>query len=81
LGATAGLIVFDAREELMLGDAGSNVLGAVLGWGLVVTTDWVAQVVVLVVLVVLNVASERVSFSKVIDDVAVLRAIDRFGRS
>ncbi len=81
LGATAGLIVFDAREQLMLGDAGSNVVGAALGWGLVVTTDWLAQVIVLVVLVMLNVASEKVSFSKVIDDVAVLRAIDRFGRS
>jgi len=81
LGASAGLIVFDAREQLMLGDAGSNVLGAVLGWGLVVSTDWVAQLIVLAVLVALNVASEKVSFSKVIDDVAVLRAIDRFGRS
>lgn len=80
LGAAAGLIVFDAREQLMLGDAGSNVLGAVLGWGLVATTDWVAQVVTLVVLVALNAASEKVSFSQVIDRVAVLRAIDRFGR-
>ncbi len=80
IGAVTGLVVFDAREQLMLGDAGSNVAGAVLGWGLVLTTDWVAQAVVLVVLVGLNLASEKVSFSKVIDSVGVLRAIDRLGR-
>lgn len=80
IGAVTGLVVFDAREQLMLGDAGSNVAGAVLGWGLVLTTDWVAQAVVLVVLVGLNLVSEKVSFSKVIDSVGVLRAIDRLGR-
>lgn len=80
MGAALGLVFFDAREDLMLGDAGSNVLGAVLGWGLVATTGWVAQVVVLVVLVGLNVASEKVSFSKVIEENRVLRAVDRFGR-
>ncbi|MBS1847889.1 MAG: hypothetical protein JST73_06380, partial [Actinobacteria bacterium] len=81
LGAAIGLMVFDAREQLMLGDAGSNVLGAVLGWGVVATTGWVTQVVVLAALVALNIVSERVSFSKVIDGNRVLRAIDRFGRS
>lgn len=80
IGAAIGLVGFDARERLMLGDAGSNVLGAVLGWGLVATTGWVVQVVVLAVLVALNLASERVSFSRVIDGTPVLRAIDRFGR-
>lgn len=80
LGAAAGLGVFDLREELMLGDAGSNVLGAILGWGLVATTGDVAQIVTLVVLVGLNAASEKVSFSAVIDRVALLRALDRLGR-
>ncbi|HET8929818.1 MAG TPA: hypothetical protein VFN21_04090, partial [Acidimicrobiales bacterium] len=75
------LVFFDAREQLMLGDAGSNILGAALGWGLVATTDWQAQVVVLVVLLALNAASEKVSFSRVIDETPVLRAIDRFGRA
>lgn len=81
IGAAIGLVFFDAREDLMLGDAGSNVLGAVLGWGLVATTGWVAQVVTLVVLVALNVASEKVSFSKVIEKNRFLRAADRFGRA
>lgn len=80
VGAMLGLVVFDAREQLMLGDAGSNVLGAILGWGLVATTGWLPQAVVLVVLVALNVISEKVSFSRVIASNSVLGAIDRFGR-
>lgn len=80
MGAAVGLVGFDARERLMLGDTGSNVLGAVLGWGLVATTGWVVQLVVLVVLIALNLASEKVSFSKVIEANTVLRTIDRFGR-
>jgi len=35
---------------------------------------------ILVALVVLNLASERVSFSRVIDRVPPLRALDRWGR-
>lgn len=80
VGAALGLVVFDAREQLMLGDAGSNVLGAILGWGLVATTGWQAQLVVLVVLVALNAASEKVSFSKVIAGNSLLRTLDQIGR-
>lgn len=80
LGAAAGLVAFDAREKLMLGDAGSNVLGAMLGWSVVATSGWQAQLAVLVVLVVVNLASEKVSFSRVIDANPALRAIDRIGR-
>jgi UDP-N-acetylmuramyl pentapeptide phosphotransferase/UDP-N-acetylglucosamine-1-phosphate transferase len=80
LGATAGLLVADLREELMLGDAGSNVIGAALGVAVVATFGRTAEVAVLVALLVLNLASERVSFSSVIDRVAPLRALDRLGR-
>jgi hypothetical protein len=79
-GAGTALLVPDLRERLMLGDAGSNVLGAVLGLGVVLTTGTVTRAIVLVVLAVLNLASEAVSFSRVIDRVAPLRALDRLGR-
>ena len=80
LGAGLGLLLPDLREELMLGDAGANVLGAALGLGVVLTTGALVQGIVLVVLVVLNLASERVSFSRVIDGFGPLRMLDRAGR-
>ncbi len=80
LGAGLGLLVPDLREQLMLGDAGANVLGAAVATGLVATAGPAAQLVVLGVLVALNLASEVVSFSRAIDAVAPLRALDRLGR-
>ncbi|MCB0975923.1 MAG: hypothetical protein KDB02_00555 [Acidimicrobiales bacterium] len=80
VGAGAGLLLPDLREELMLGDAGSNVLGAALGLGVVLTTGRIAEALTVVVLVGLNLASEKISFSKVIASVGVLNAIDMLGR-
>ncbi len=80
VGAVLGLLVFDLGEQLMLGDAGANPLGAVLGVGVVLTTGTAVQLVVLVVLVAVNLAGERVSFSAVIERTAPLRALDQLGR-
>jgi UDP-GlcNAc:undecaprenyl-phosphate GlcNAc-1-phosphate transferase len=80
VGAVAALLVADLREQLMLGDTGANALGAVLGLGVVLTASLERRTVVLVVVALLNLASEAVSFSRVIDKVAPLRWIDRVGR-
>jgi UDP-N-acetylmuramyl pentapeptide phosphotransferase/UDP-N-acetylglucosamine-1-phosphate transferase len=80
VGAGAGLLPADLGERLMLGDAGANVLGAALGLGVVLTCAASTRTVVLVVVALLNLASERVSFSRVIGAVAPLRAADRWGR-
>jgi hypothetical protein len=79
-GAAVALFVPDLRERLMLGDAGSNVLGAAAGLGVVMTTGTVTRIIVLAVVAGLNVASEMVSFSRVIDRVPPLRYADRLGR-
>jgi len=81
VGAGAGLLRADLRERLMLGDTGANLLGAVLGLGVVLETSRPVRTVVLVVLVALNVASERVSFSGVISRIPVLRYLDELGRA
>ncbi len=78
--AGTGLLWFDLREQLMLGDAGSNVLGAVLGLGLVLTTGTFTLGVAVVLLAAANLASEWVSYSRVIDATPPLRALDRLGR-
>jgi hypothetical protein len=80
VGAGGGLLPGDLGERLMLGDAGANVLGAALGLGVVLACAPVTRTVVLVVVALLNLASERVSFSRVIAAVPPLRAADRFGR-
>ena len=66
LGAGAGLLVPDLRERCMLGDAGANVLGAAVGLGVVLACSPGVRLVVLAVVVALNLASEVVSFSRVI---------------
>ena len=80
LGAATALLVPDLREELMLGDVGANVVGGVLGLGLVLVTAPEVRTVALVVVAALNLASEGVSFSRVIDATPPLRALDRVGR-
>jgi UDP-N-acetylmuramyl pentapeptide phosphotransferase/UDP-N-acetylglucosamine-1-phosphate transferase len=80
MGAALGVLGDDLRERVMLGDTGANVLGAVLGLGVVLDVGRGSRNAVLVVLVILNVAAELVSFSAVIDRVAPLRVFDRLGR-
>jgi UDP-N-acetylmuramyl pentapeptide phosphotransferase/UDP-N-acetylglucosamine-1-phosphate transferase len=80
VGAALGLFLDDLHERLMLGDAGANVLGAVLGLGVVAACGPTGRDVVLVAVAGLNLAGELVSFSRVIDAVPPLRAVDRAGR-
>ncbi len=78
--AALGLMPWELREKLMQGDTGVNVTGAMLGVSAVATLGSGPLWVVVAILFGFNVVSERVSFSKVIDASAPLRAIDRFGR-
>lgn len=80
VGASVGLLPDDLHERLMLGDAGANALGAVVGLGLVLTAGMVARTAALVAVAGLNLAGELVSFSHVIDAVPPLRVLDRAGR-
>jgi hypothetical protein len=80
MGAALGLFLDDLHERLMLGDAGSNVIGAVLGLAVVVVCAPATRDLALVAVTVLNVAGELVSFSRVIDSVPPLRAVDQAGR-
>ena len=79
VGAAAALAGPDLQERAMLGDTGANVLGAAVGLAAVLVLDHPATVVVLAVLAVLNLASEWVSFSEVIDRTPPLRWFDRLG--
>jgi UDP-N-acetylmuramyl pentapeptide phosphotransferase/UDP-N-acetylglucosamine-1-phosphate transferase len=80
VGAAFGLLFDDLRERLMLGDTGANLLGGVLGLGVVIVGSPVVRLATLGVLAILNGMSEWVSFSRVIDRVPPLRLLDRAGR-
>lgn len=80
VGASLGLIWPDLREKMMLGDAGANPLGALVGFSwLVALHSAGSRWLLLAFLVLANVVSEWVSYSTVIDRVAPLRWFDRLG--
>ncbi len=80
LAALVALLVPDLREELMLGDTGANVVGATLGLAVVLTAAPSTRSIVLGVVAALNLLSEWVSFSAIIERLPPLRALDRLGR-
>jgi UDP-N-acetylmuramyl pentapeptide phosphotransferase/UDP-N-acetylglucosamine-1-phosphate transferase len=80
VGALCALVRADLRERVMLGDSGANLVGAALGLGVVLACATGTRIAVLAVLVALNLTSEVVSFSRVIDRVPPLRWADRLGR-
>lgn len=71
---------YDIGERGMLGDAGANPAGALAGVALAVALPLWGIVVAAVAVVVLNIISERVSFSQVIGANRVLRWLDALGR-
>jgi UDP-N-acetylmuramyl pentapeptide phosphotransferase/UDP-N-acetylglucosamine-1-phosphate transferase len=78
----AALVVFpsDLAGQTMLGDVGSNVLGAVIGLALVLLLGFTAKLVILFVLVALNLVTEQRSLSELIESVPLLRWLDELGR-
>jgi UDP-N-acetylmuramyl pentapeptide phosphotransferase/UDP-N-acetylglucosamine-1-phosphate transferase len=78
-GAGLAAVPLDLREEGMLGDAGANALGAVVGTLLLAGPVWLLLAAA-AVLLGLQLASERVSFTRVIEGNRILRAADRLGR-
>jgi hypothetical protein len=79
LGAAAALLPEDLGERAMLGDAGANGLGALLGLA-ATRFGRGTRLAVLAGLVGLNGASEFVSFTKVIRETPVLNRLDLLGR-
>lgn len=71
---------YDASEQGLMGDAGSNAMGAFLGYFICTTMPLAGIAAVAFVLLALNLLSERVSYSALIARVPVLAWIDGLGR-
>jgi len=80
LGASLGVVGDDLAARSMLGDTGANAAGALVGLAVVERTGLAGRLVALAGLTALTLASERVSFTRVIEDNRVLRAVDEWGR-
>ena len=64
----------------MLGDTGANAAGALLGTALLARTGRRGRLVALAALAALTLASEKVSFTRVIESTPGLRELDAWGR-
>jgi UDP-GlcNAc:undecaprenyl-phosphate GlcNAc-1-phosphate transferase len=80
LGAALALAGEDLGERAMLGDAGANALGAMLGAAAAASLPRPGRVAVLAGIVALTAASEKVSFTKVIRRTPPLHWLDMLGR-
>ncbi len=76
LPAAVWLTGLDRRAKIMLGDAGSNVLGVVLGLAFAWNLGIASKLAVLAVLAGIHLYSEKYSISRLIDNNPVLRRID-----
>ncbi|HEV3068023.1 MAG TPA: hypothetical protein VGY50_09265, partial [Streptosporangiaceae bacterium] len=80
LGAAAALLPEDLGERAMLGDAGANALGALLGVAAGASLSRPARLALLAAITGLTAASEVVSFTAVIERTPALRWLDMLGR-
>jgi UDP-GlcNAc:undecaprenyl-phosphate/decaprenyl-phosphate GlcNAc-1-phosphate transferase len=71
---------YTLRERAMLGDTGSNLVGALAGISLLVTLDDTGRIVALVIVAALNLYGEFRSISRTIEGIPLLRSLDSLGR-
>jgi UDP-GlcNAc:undecaprenyl-phosphate GlcNAc-1-phosphate transferase len=71
---------FTLRERAMLGDTGSNLVGALAGISLLITLGDAGRIVALALVAALNVYGEFRSISRTIEGIPLLRSLDSWGR-
>ena len=81
VGSSVGVARDDLEATSMLGDTGANAAGALVGLAVVERFGLAGRAAALVGLTALTLASERVSFTKVIEGNRTLRRIDEWGRA
>lgn len=73
-------INLDLKARAMMGDVGSNTLGYTLGVFAVTSFHITGKLIILILLVIFHILSEKVSFSKVIENNRFLKFLDMIGR-
>ena len=80
IGAAVLIAPYDLREMAMLGDSGSNALGALLGWSSVNHFTGRGRWIAIALLAGLTALGERTSLGQIIERTPVLRRVDEWGR-
>jgi UDP-N-acetylmuramyl pentapeptide phosphotransferase/UDP-N-acetylglucosamine-1-phosphate transferase len=84
LGLFAGAVlvvgVFDVRERAMLGDTGSNLIGALAGLWVVLALGTTGQAIALAVAALITIYGEFRSISALVEKTPLLRQLDSLGR-
>jgi UDP-N-acetylmuramyl pentapeptide phosphotransferase/UDP-N-acetylglucosamine-1-phosphate transferase len=80
VGAAAGSLPTDLAAKSMLGDCGANALGAAVATAAAGALPRPFRLLACAAVLALNLASERVSFTSVIERTLLLRRLDRLGR-
>ena len=80
LGAVLAGAALTLREKAMLGDTGSNLIGALAGVALLTALDETGRLIALAVILGLTIYGEFRSISRTIEAVPPLRSLDSLGR-
>ena len=81
LGPVVAVYRYNLGERAMLGDAGANAAGALIGWVAVqMLAAWWMLALYVVLMLALNITSEKISFSRAIEGNQVLSWLDGLGR-
>jgi UDP-N-acetylmuramyl pentapeptide phosphotransferase/UDP-N-acetylglucosamine-1-phosphate transferase len=72
--------LYDLRERALLGDTGSNLVGALAGLWIVLSWPPTGQAIALAIIVAMTVYGEFRSISKLIERTPLLRHLDSLGR-
>ncbi len=84
LGLFAGAVLvvglYDLRERAMLGDTGSNLIGALAGLWVVLALGTTGQAIALAVALAITIYGEFRSISAFVERAPLLRQLDSFGR-
>ena len=80
LGIVLAYLPFDLKAEVMMGDAGSNVLGFTLGYLGVVLFSLKIKIIVVLALILLHLFTEKYSLTTIIKNNRLLNYLDELGR-
>lgn len=75
------LLPVDLKAKAMLGDIGANLLGAFLGLSLVFSLNFFYKVILVLMLILIHIYTEKFSLTELIAKNRILNYIDRLGRN